>query len=96
MENSLIYEPPTLSARSQFWDYLDVVGSTFSGLWLLAGDFSNILNSSENKGSRPYSSSNKGGFRQFIEDSPFMDLGRQQVHMEQHETWQCQHTREVG
>lgn len=46
---SLIYGPPTTSAKKYFWNSLLDIGNTFQGSWLILGDFNSISNKYEKR-----------------------------------------------
>lgn len=70
-----IYGPPTHCLRAEFWDSKTRIGATFSGPWIVIGDFNMILDQADKNGGRLVSTSSTGGLRKFIDDNGLIDLG---------------------
>ncbi|XP_059451122.1 uncharacterized protein LOC132181913 [Corylus avellana] len=71
---SFIYAPHIAERRSVFWSELTNLGNSFSGAWLLLGDFNSVLSPSES-GGRAFGSSSQNDFVDFIQSNALIDPG---------------------
>lgn len=72
---TFVYEPPFPSMRPVFWDDLNLLGDSFTGPWLMAGDFNSVLSQKDKSGGKLVSSSSIGGFRGMVDKNALIDLG---------------------
>lgn len=72
---TMVYGPPIISLRPQFLDSLSAIGSSFTGDWLVLGDFNMVLTSADKMGGDPIASSSRNGFRRLLDDHSLIDLG---------------------
>ncbi|KAK3231083.1 hypothetical protein Dsin_002964 [Dipteronia sinensis] len=70
---TVVYANPCVTTRRFLWSYLDAIRSCFALPWLVAGDFNEIVSSSEKRGGR-FSHPNSG-FSNWIERNELVDLG---------------------
>ena len=72
---SFVYGEPKTELRHNFWDLLRFVRSQWSGPWLCAGDFNEVLSSDEflSRGERREQQMRL--FRECLEDCDLVDLG---------------------
>lgn len=72
---SFIYGRPYNSLKKQFWDNLIHVGHSYSGPWLLIGDFNAIMSSNSKQGGKLYDSSSKpSNFKLLFQTHGLSDL----------------------
>lgn len=70
-----VYGHPNSSRHKETRDLLWSLRSTDSKPWLALGDFNEILQPSEKKGSRDHMEKQMEDFRDFVFDCAFRDLG---------------------
>ncbi len=69
----LVYGPPYLAKRKKFWELMENLILSFSGLWLLIGDLnSTVHNSEKSEGSQKENCSNS--FRSLVSNVGAIDL----------------------
>ena len=71
---SAVYACPYLCGRQQLWNYLASLRTHIDGLWLLMGDFNEIVFPSEVKGGL-FSLNSTDKFSEIIEKCRLIDLG---------------------
>jgi hypothetical protein len=71
---SCVYAPLSVHSRSLFWSKLIDLGNSFSGPWLLLGDFNAILLTAEKCGGRSFGSSSHLDFVDFVQSNALVDL----------------------
>lgn len=70
-----VYSPLIYSQQRFFWDTLDKIVSSFTGAWMVIGDF-NVVPTSEDKiGGQVVAESSKGGLRRVINNNGLIDVG---------------------
>ncbi|KAL8552497.1 hypothetical protein ACS0TY_001254 [Phlomoides rotata] len=70
-----VYGFPEDDQKWKTWRFLNRLGEGYSGPWLCAGDFNEILYGSEKVGGLPRSASRMLAFQNCIEDCGLVDLG---------------------
>ncbi|KAK3222256.1 hypothetical protein Dsin_009281 [Dipteronia sinensis] len=70
---TVVYVNPCVNYRRNIWSYLDSVRGCFNFLWLVIGDFNEIIYSSEKSGGRCKFS--KSGFTEWIDKNIMVDMG---------------------
>lgn len=70
-----IYGPPYKQDQYMFWDFLNQIGSTYSGPWLCLGDFNDITSQQDKRGGNCFAQSSKGGLNSVIFNQGLIDLG---------------------
>ncbi|KAA3486285.1 reverse transcriptase [Gossypium australe] len=71
------YGSPYANAQADSWRLLRVLGQEQQGLWLVSGDFNEILYSHEKSGGQMREERKMLAFREALEDCNLMDLGFQ-------------------
>lgn len=71
---SAIYGPPSPLFKADFWDCLNTLGSTFTGPWMVIGDFNFVLNYADKRGVSLMATSSGGGLRKVVDNHGFIDL----------------------
>jgi len=72
---SFVYGEPRSELRHNFWDLLRFVRSQWSGPWLCAGDFNEVLSSDEHLSRGERGEQQMRLFRECLEDCELFDLG---------------------
>ncbi|XP_039791741.1 uncharacterized protein LOC120657488 isoform X2 [Panicum virgatum] len=72
---SFVYGEPRSKLRHNFWDLLRFVRSQWSGPWLCAGDFNEVLSSDEHLSRGERGEQQMRLFRDCLEDGELSDLG---------------------
>lgn len=72
---SFVYGEPRSELRHNFWDLLRFVRSQWSGPWLCAGDFNEVLSSDEHLSRGERGEQQMRLFRDCLEDCELSDLG---------------------
>ena len=78
---SFVYEAPDMENRVPFWDKLSTVGAGRDALWLLTGDFNDILCNDENIGGPPRLEGSFTAFRSFVAQNGLWDLKHSGDHL---------------
>lgn len=72
---TFLYGPPLPSLKRQFWDDLNTIGDTFTGAWLMVGDFNAVLDPQDKLGGNQVATSSMDGFRHMIDTNGLIDVG---------------------
>ena len=70
---TVVYANPCVTTRRALWNYLDAIRNCFQLPWLVAGDFNEIVNSSEKRGGRFHHANS--GFGDWIDRNELVDMG---------------------
>ena len=70
-----VHGPPYLTKRKKFWESMEEVISTFSGLWLIIGDLNSTTANSNKVGGNQNGESSSRCFRNFATNVGAIDLG---------------------
>ncbi|XP_068334933.1 uncharacterized protein [Pyrus communis] len=70
---TVVYASPCPRVRSHLWPYLDGVSAASNMPWLIAGDFNELIHSSEKKGGRPVNKNS--GLGNWSSRNSLVDLG---------------------
>ncbi|XP_048422575.1 uncharacterized protein LOC125469371 [Pyrus x bretschneideri] len=70
---TVVYASPCPRVRSHLWPYLDGVSAASKLPWLIAGDFNELIHSSEKKGGRPVNKNS--GLGNWSSRNSLVDLG---------------------
>uniref|UniRef100_A0A2N9HDP5 Ribonucleotide reductase large subunit domain-containing protein n=1 Tax=Fagus sylvatica TaxID=28930 RepID=A0A2N9HDP5_FAGSY len=70
----LVYGPPYLAKRRKFWELMENLILSFSGLWLLIGDLNSTMHNSEKSGGSQKGDCSSNSFRSFVNNVGAVDL----------------------
>lgn len=72
---TLFYGKPRVDMRRESWNLLNTLAKTNHGLWMVYGDFNEILFSWEMKGNRSRDENQMRGFREVLKSRNLFDIG---------------------
>lgn len=72
---TFIYSPPIPSLKCQLCDDLNIIGNTFNGAWLMAGDFNAVFDQQDKTGGKLVATCSTDAFRNIIDTNDLIDLG---------------------
>lgn len=72
---SAVYASPRFAERQMLWENLTIISSLHSLLWIMAGDFNEVLLGEDKLGGRPVNSYTALKFQESLNSCRMIDLG---------------------